>query len=103
MVYCTAIRSTTYAEWNFLWKQYLASDNQFEKELILKSLACTYDPWIIEWYLWHIVSSNTNEILIQPIHYAIVIEHLAKNPVASSVVIDKLLKHWKTFRKLYVI
>ncbi|XP_044727524.1 aminopeptidase N-like [Chrysoperla carnea] len=100
MVYCTAIRSTTYAEWNFLWKQYLASDNQFEKELILKSLACTYDPWIIEWYLWHIVSPNTDEILIQPIHYAIIIEHLAKNPVASSVVIDKLLKHWKTFRKL---
>ncbi len=47
-VYCTAIAAGNEKEWNFLWAQYLKSNNANEKSNILKGLACSKEIWILQ-------------------------------------------------------
>jgi aminopeptidase N len=47
-VYCTAIAAGDEKEWNFLWEQYLKSNNANEKSNILKALACSREIWILQ-------------------------------------------------------
>ncbi|XP_044735423.1 aminopeptidase N-like [Chrysoperla carnea] len=98
IVYCTAVRLGTYTEWNFLWKQYLSTDNQFEKEVILRALACSRDPWIINLYLWRIISPIDDDF-IQPYLYTLVVEQLSLNPVAAKATLDLVMKNYKMFGK----
>ena len=47
-VYCTAIAAGSEKEWDFLWQQYLLSNNANEKSNILKALACSEEIWILQ-------------------------------------------------------
>lgn len=51
VVYCTAIRLGGEEEWNFLWKSYAASNVGSEKVMVLKSLACSREIWLLQRYL----------------------------------------------------
>ena len=55
-VYCTAIEAGDEKEWNFLWEQYLKSNNANEKSNILKALACSREIWILQ-VKFNIISS----------------------------------------------
>lgn len=50
-VYCAAIAAGGEEEWNFGWKQYLASNVGSEKSTLLSSLGCTKKIWILSRYL----------------------------------------------------
>lgn len=47
IVYCNAIRYGGEREWNFLWQRYWNSNVGAERQMILESLTCTREVWII--------------------------------------------------------
>jgi len=51
VVYCNAVRQGRDREWNFLWRQYKKSNVASEKNMIISSLACARQQWILTRYL----------------------------------------------------
>ncbi|XP_050688572.1 aminopeptidase N-like [Eriocheir sinensis] len=51
VVYCTAIGKGGEMEWEFAWKQYLASNVASEKSKLLKALGCSKKIWMLSRYL----------------------------------------------------
>lgn len=51
VVYCTAIRTGSEAEWNFLWTRYTKSNVGTERNMILGSLGCSREIWLLTRYL----------------------------------------------------
>uniref|UniRef100_A0A336M458 Aminopeptidase n=1 Tax=Culicoides sonorensis TaxID=179676 RepID=A0A336M458_CULSO len=51
VVYCNAIKHGREREWNFLWQRYVKSNVASEKVLIIGSLACSRQIWILSRYL----------------------------------------------------
>lgn len=47
ITYCNAIRYGGEREWNFLWQRYWNSNVGSEKTMILESLSCTREVWIL--------------------------------------------------------
>lgn len=59
VVYCTAVRLGGEREWNFLWKRYAASNVGTEKVMILSSLGCSREIWLLQRYLdWSLDESS---------------------------------------------
>lgn len=59
VVYCTAIRLGGEKEWNFLWQQYVSSNSDAEKIMILESLGCSRELWLLDRYLdWSVDNSS---------------------------------------------
>lgn len=59
VVYCTAIRFGNEREWNFLWKRYNQSNVGTEKTMILSSLGCSREIWLLSRYLdWSLDESS---------------------------------------------
>lgn len=59
VVYCTAMRLGGEMEWNFLWERYMASNVGTEKAMILGSLGCTREVWLLQRYLdWSLDESS---------------------------------------------
>lgn len=59
VVYCTAIRLGGENEWTFLWKRYAASNVGTEKVMILGSLGCSREIWLLQRYLdWSLDESS---------------------------------------------
>ena len=50
-VLCTGVARGGVAQWDFLWKRYLASNNANEKNNILGALSCTGEVWLLQKYL----------------------------------------------------
>lgn len=58
VVYCTAIRYGREAEWTFLWKRYITSNVGAEKSMIIGSLSCSREQWLLSRYLdWSLNST----------------------------------------------
>ncbi|XP_052090870.1 uncharacterized protein LOC127727793 [Mytilus californianus] len=51
IIYCTAIRTGGEEEWNFAYRQYKQSTMASETDNLLRSLACSEVPWILQRYL----------------------------------------------------
>lgn len=59
VVYCTAVRLGGEREWNFLWKRYAVSNVGTEKVMILSSLGCSREIWLLQRYLdWSLDESS---------------------------------------------
>lgn len=59
VVYCTSMRLGGEKEWNFLWKRYAASNVGTEKVMILGSLGCSREIWLLQRYLdWSLDESS---------------------------------------------
>lgn len=50
VVYCTAIREGGEAEWNFAFSQFMKTNLATEKSVLLKSMGCASQPWILSKY-----------------------------------------------------
>lgn len=59
MVYCNGIRYGGELEWNFAWQRYLGSNVASEKAIILTSLACSRESWILNRYLIWAITPNS--------------------------------------------
>lgn len=51
VVYCTGIRHGSDREWQFLWERYTKSNVGTERTMILGSLGCTREIWLLQRYL----------------------------------------------------
>lgn len=51
IVYCTAVRKGGAAEWDFLWSRYRHSNVASVRDLILRSLGCSREVWLLSRYL----------------------------------------------------
>uniref|UniRef100_A0A8D8EWM7 Aminopeptidase n=2 Tax=Culex pipiens TaxID=7175 RepID=A0A8D8EWM7_CULPI len=59
VVYCTAIRNGKEAEWNFLWARYQQSNVGSEKVLLIQSLTCSRETWLLQRFLhWSLNSTS---------------------------------------------
>jgi len=50
-VYCAAIKYGTDEDWDFLWSRYKNSNVGTEKQVILGTLGCSREVWILQRYL----------------------------------------------------
>ncbi|KAK4881205.1 hypothetical protein RN001_004524 [Aquatica leii] len=57
--YCVVLRNGGESEWNYLWSQYQKSNNPAEKQVILVSLGCSRDIWMLVRYLEWSISSDS--------------------------------------------
>ncbi|KAF5299259.1 hypothetical protein FQA39_LY02432 [Lamprigera yunnana] len=51
VIYCTVLKYGGTKEWNFLWDQYTKTDKPAEKQVILGSLSCTRQIWLLSRFL----------------------------------------------------
>ncbi|ROT69076.1 Aminopeptidase N [Penaeus vannamei] len=51
VVYCRAIAEGGEAEWDFAWDQYVTSSVATEKKLLLRSMSCSKQTWILSRYV----------------------------------------------------
>jgi aminopeptidase N len=58
VVYPVGIAYGGEEEWDFVWEQYLASSDPYEKRLFLSALAQSRTPWILSRYLEYSVNSS---------------------------------------------
>lgn len=50
-VYCTAIREGGEAEWDFAFMKYLSTNSGTETEVLLNSLGCASEPWLLSRFI----------------------------------------------------
>ncbi|KAM0729596.1 Aminopeptidase N [Formica fusca] len=50
-VYCTAIKNGIKNDWDFLWKEYLETNFDSEKKIIINALGCSTDKTVLQNYL----------------------------------------------------
>lgn len=84
VVYCTAIRKGKDKEWTFLWKRYINSNVGAEKSMIILSLSCSKEQWLLSRYLdWSLNSTLVRKqdatIVFSGVAREEVGFHLAKN------------------------
>ncbi|XP_063593106.1 aminopeptidase N-like [Penaeus indicus] len=98
-VYCHAIAEGGEAEWDFAWDQYIATSVATEKKLLLNSMSCTKQAWILSRYL-EMTMNPGNGIRLQDAIY--VLRSMSNNDVGRSLIWDYLTLHWNniyTFKK----
>nr|XP_034185421.1 putative aminopeptidase-2 [Osmia lignaria] len=54
-VYCTALKSGSDTEWNFLWEQYLKTDLATEKMVMLNAFGCTDNKILLNKYIQYML------------------------------------------------
>lgn len=91
--YCTAIANGGLAEWDFLYGVYLREENANERNLILKSLACSRVPWILVRYLnWTFSESNTD---IRRQDNLFVFQSMASQNYGKDIAFHFLRENWR--------
>lgn len=84
-------------EWNYCWRQYMASQVPSEKALLLQALGTTRDMWQLHQYLQY--SLDPEKIKAQDMHT--VISVVAANPIGHLVTWRFLRTHWDAIYNLF--
>nr|XP_027223205.1 aminopeptidase N-like [Penaeus vannamei] len=99
VVYCRAIAEGGEAEWDFAWDQYVTSSVATEKKLLLRSMSCSKQTWILSRYL-EMAMNRSSGIRLQDVIY--VLRSLSNNDVGRSMLWDYLTHNWNniyTYKK----
>lgn len=95
-VYCEAIKHGHRKEWNFLWERYLKTSDAGERKIVIKSLACSQDPWILNRYLdWAITEGSG----IRKHDGAEALRCVALEDVGNYVVFNFIQDRWMDYQK----
>lgn len=96
ILYCTAIRLGTEADWILLRKMYKSSKEAGERSIILASLACSPDNWALENMLqWVFTSRNLSKEDVLRVFSAVV-----QSPLGYSLAKDYLVGNIQRIKKL---
>lgn len=98
VVYCTAIQYGHWKEWNFLWNSFVNSNVATERQVLLQSMGCSKDTWILAHYLDKTLDSNDDDVRVQDI--PIVFESLAKNPIGQEMAFNYVINNWSKLNDL---
>ncbi|XP_076080852.1 aminopeptidase N-like isoform X2 [Mytilus galloprovincialis] len=89
-VYCTAIRYGGVEEWDFAYKKYKTSNVATEKAVLLLSMSCSRDVWVLSRYLKYTLIPE--EIRKQDAVSTIV--YISRNTIGRSLVWDFVRGNW---------
>ncbi|EEZ99339.1 aminopeptidase N-like protein [Tribolium castaneum] len=98
VVYCTAIRQGSEAEWRFAFNRYLNTSSVSEKNVLLDALGCTTQKWLLSRYLDNLVR-NHSSIRIQDADR--VFKSVCDNNIASTLAFDFLRTNWDKLISFY--
>lgn len=97
-VYCTAIREGGEAEWDFAFHKYLNTNSGTERELLLSSLGCASEPWLLSRYLDYALSDSSG---IRKQDGNIVFNSVAQNVAGHKLAFNFIRSNWKTLNDHY--
>lgn len=101
VIYCTAIRQGGDREWEFLWAHYNKSNVGSEQLLILGSLGCSREVWLLQRYLdWSLDDSTGVSQLFR--HRHLVFFSVAQTDIGFLVAKSSLLDQME-FAPKYVL
>ncbi|CAG2231963.1 ANPEP [Mytilus edulis] len=89
-VYCTAIRYGGVEEWDFAYKKYKTANVATEKAVLLLSMSCSRDVWVLSRYLKYTLIPE--EIRKQDAVSTIV--YISRNTIGRSLVWDFVRGNW---------
>lgn len=103
VTYCTAIRQGGDREWKFLWTRYGKSNVGSERAMILNSLGCSREIWLLQRYLDWTLDESTG---VRKQDRSIVFSTVAHNDIgfllAKSFLYDKVDQiHQKYVSKIF--
>lgn len=96
VVYCTAIRFGGQIEWDFAWQRYLETNVGSEKDLLLHSLGCTRENWLLSRYLDWMVTENSG---IRKQDAGRVLNSIASNSIGQPLAFNFLRNKWARLRE----
>ncbi|XP_047471492.1 aminopeptidase N-like [Penaeus chinensis] len=88
---CMAIRTSGEKEWNFVWNEYMKSNDALDKATLLRSLACTKNGNILSRFLEMAINPDSG---IRMDDIGIILQSIDKNSEGESVAWNFLKKHW---------
>lgn len=97
-VVCVAIREGGEKEWNFAFERYKISNVGSEKDMLLASMACTQEAWILGQYLR--MSINASSGIRKADSYS-VFSRVASNSVGRFLAFDFLRDKWATIKEMH--
>ncbi|XP_059490233.1 aminopeptidase N isoform X2 [Neocloeon triangulifer] len=95
VIYCTAIKHGGQKEWDFVWQRYLKSNVGSERDLLLTSLGCTRETWLLNRYLLWAVTENSG---IRKQDCARVFGSVSNNVIGSSIAFNFLRDEWERIK-----
>lgn len=95
MVYCHAISDGGQEEWDFAWQRYLNTNVASEQDILLTSLGCSKEPWILTRYLEWAFTENSG---IRKQDVGAVFLSIATNPVGGHLAYSFLKNNWNRIR-----
>jgi len=97
-VLCTGVARGGVAQWDFLWKRYLASNNANEKNNILGALSCTGEVWLLQKYLDMSISESSG--VRKQDGYRVIVG-VSKNIVGRYIAWDWIRANWAQLSAYY--
>ncbi|CAB3360791.1 Hypothetical predicted protein [Cloeon dipterum] len=91
VIYCTAIKHGGQREWDFLWERYQKSNVGSERDLMLTSLGCSREIWLLNRYLLWAVTDGSG---IRKQDCARVFGAVSMNVAGSTVAFNFLRDEW---------
>lgn len=99
IITCNAIRFGGEEEWEFMWKEYLASNVATVKDAILSNLGCTTEPWLLRRYLERAMQDDSG---IRKQDFVSVFRSVARNQYGFHIAKDFLEEEIVNIAKRYV-
>ncbi|CAC5411232.1 ANPEP [Mytilus coruscus] len=90
IIYCTAIRTGGEEEWNFAYRQYKQSTMASETDNLLRSLACSEVPWILQRYLQYAITPEE----IRKQETGSILVNVASNKIGRTIAWNFVQSKW---------
>ncbi|ROT74367.1 putative Aminopeptidase N precursor [Penaeus vannamei] len=97
VVYKTGVRYGTEEDWRHCWQVYNTSSIPSEKSLMLKAMAQTRDPWLMQQYLEYTLDGSK----IRPQDVMIVLSEVSQNPGGRLSAWRMVRQHWTQISQLF--
>ncbi|XP_042237280.1 endoplasmic reticulum aminopeptidase 1-like isoform X3 [Homarus americanus] len=97
VVYSTGVRYGTEEDWRHCWQVYNSSSIPSEKGLMLKAMAQTRDPWLMQQYLEYTLDATK----IRPQDVMTVLKQVSKNPGGRLSAWRMVRQHWSQISQLF--
>lgn len=94
-VYCTAIKYGDALNWEFAWEQYKRTDVASEKEILLGSLACTREPWLLIRFMELALTPDSG---IRKQDAISVFRAVGNNPIGDLLAFDYIRENWNRIK-----
>lgn len=90
-VYCTAIKYGRTSYWEFAWERFRKTNVPSEKEILLASLACTREPWLLVRFMELALSPESG---IRKQDAISVFRAVANHPIGDLLAFDFVRDNW---------